>query len=140
MEPLSMRMIVRSTNRGGSGVGPSSGDPASEDAQHHWRRLIDRSMEPSASIMIAQHTLLSCCGLILAVGTLAALLAQRIRIPDVAIFLISGIAVGPHASRLTLRFRRLTVASEPFGWRKMRRDPGRDAVCVRGASAANNSR
>ena len=53
-------------------------------------------MEPSASILIAQHTLLS-CGLILAVGTLAALLAQRIRIPDVAIFLIAGIAVGPHA-------------------------------------------
>jgi cell volume regulation protein A len=53
-------------------------------------------MEPSASILIAQHTLLS-CGLILAVGTLAALLARRIRIPDVAIFLIAGIAVGPHA-------------------------------------------
>jgi cell volume regulation protein A len=53
-------------------------------------------MEPSTSILIAQHTLLS-CGLILGVGTLAALLAQRIRIPDVAIFLIAGIAVGPHA-------------------------------------------
>jgi len=53
-------------------------------------------MEPSTSILIAQHTLLT-CGLILAIGTLAALLAQRIRIPDVAIFLIAGIAVGPHA-------------------------------------------
>jgi potassium/hydrogen antiporter len=53
-------------------------------------------MEPSASILIAQHTLLS-CGLILAVGTLAALFAQRIKIPDVAIFLVAGIAVGPHA-------------------------------------------
>jgi len=53
-------------------------------------------MEPSTSILTAQHTLLT-CGLILAVGTLAALLAQRIRIPDVAIFLIAGIAVGPHA-------------------------------------------
>ena len=51
-------------------------------------------MDSSASILIAQHTLLT-CGLILAIGTLAALLAQRIRIPDVAIFLIAGIAVGP---------------------------------------------
>ena len=49
-----------------------------------------------SSIEIAKHTLLS-CGLILAVGTLAALLAQKIRIPDVAIFLLAGIAVGPHA-------------------------------------------
>jgi cell volume regulation protein A len=50
----------------------------------------------SASIEIARHTLLS-CGLILAIGTLAALLAQKIRIPDVAIFLITGIAIGPQA-------------------------------------------
>ena len=50
----------------------------------------------SSSIEIAKHTLLS-CGLILAVGTLAALLAQKIRIPDVVIFLLAGIAVGPHA-------------------------------------------
>jgi cell volume regulation protein A len=48
------------------------------------------------SIEIARHTLLA-CGLILAVGTLAAFIAQRIRIPDVAIFLLAGIAIGPHA-------------------------------------------
>ncbi len=53
-------------------------------------------MEASASIEIAKHTLLS-CGLILAIGTLASLLAQRIRIPDVAVFLITGIAIGPQA-------------------------------------------
>jgi potassium/hydrogen antiporter len=53
-------------------------------------------METSASIEIARHTLLS-CGLILAVGTVAALLAQRIRIPDVALFLLLGIAIGPQA-------------------------------------------
>lgn len=53
-------------------------------------------MEPSASIEIARHTLLS-CGLILSVGTLAGLLAQKIRIPDVAVFLVAGIALGPHA-------------------------------------------
>ena len=50
-------------------------------------------MEASASLEIAKNTLLS-CGLILAVGTLAALLAQKIRIPDVAVFLIAGIAIG----------------------------------------------
>ncbi len=52
-------------------------------------------MEASASIEIARHTLLS-CGFILAVGTLAGLLARRIRIPDVAVFLVAGIAIGPH--------------------------------------------
>jgi potassium/hydrogen antiporter len=53
----------------------------------------------SSSIEIARHTLLS-CGLILAVGTLAAFVAQRIRIPDVAIFLLAGIAIGPHGLSL----------------------------------------
>ncbi len=33
--------------------------------------------------------------LVLAIGTLTGLLAQRIRIPDVAVFLIVGIAIGP---------------------------------------------
>jgi len=53
----------------------------------------------SSSIEIARHTLLS-CGLILAVGTLAAFVAQRIRIPDVAVFLLTGIAIGPHGLAL----------------------------------------
>lgn len=53
-------------------------------------------MDASASLEIAKHTLLW-CGLILAVGTLAALLAQKIRIPDVAVFLVAGIAIGPQA-------------------------------------------
>ncbi len=53
-------------------------------------------MEASASIEIAKHTLLS-CGLILAIGTFAGLLAQKIRIPDVAVFLVTGIAIGPQA-------------------------------------------
>src|SRR5260370_34841013 len=58
-----------------------------------WR---DNELETSASIEIAKHTLLS-CGLILAIGTVAGLLAQKIRIPDVAVFLIVGIAIGPQA-------------------------------------------
>jgi cell volume regulation protein A len=53
-------------------------------------------METSASIEIARHTLLA-CGICLAIGTLASLLAQRIRIPDVALFLLAGIAIGPQA-------------------------------------------
>jgi cell volume regulation protein A len=49
-----------------------------------------------ASIEVAKHTLLS-CGLILAIGTLASMLAQKIRIPDVAVFLVTGIAIGSQA-------------------------------------------
>jgi cell volume regulation protein A len=53
-------------------------------------------MESSASIEIARHTLLD-AGLILAIGMLVAFVAQKIRVPDVALFLIAGIAIGPHA-------------------------------------------
>jgi cell volume regulation protein A len=53
-------------------------------------------LETSASIEIAKHTLLS-CGMILAIGTVAGFVAQKIRIPDVAVFLVIGIAIGPHA-------------------------------------------
>src|ERR1700676_5475634 len=60
------------------------------------RLAFDRGVETSASLEIAKHTLLS-CGLVLAVGTLAGLLAQKIRIPDVAVFLTAGIAIGPQA-------------------------------------------
>jgi cell volume regulation protein A len=56
-------------------------------------------MEASVSIEIARHTLLS-CGLILAVGTLAGLLAQKISIPDVAVFLVAGILIGPQVAGL----------------------------------------
>src|SRR5712672_4769812 len=56
----------------------------------------ENELETSASIEIAKHTLLS-CGLILAIGTVAGLLARKIRIPDVAVFLVTGIAIGPQA-------------------------------------------
>jgi cell volume regulation protein A len=52
-------------------------------------------LDVSSSLEIARTTLLS-CGLILAIGTLAGLLAQKIGIPDVAVFLVTGIAIGPH--------------------------------------------
>jgi cell volume regulation protein A len=51
-------------------------------------------LEGSASIEIARHILLS-CGLILTIGILTALLAQKIRIPDVALFLVAGMLFGP---------------------------------------------
>jgi cell volume regulation protein A len=53
-------------------------------------------LEASASIEIAKHTLAS-CGLILAIGTVTGLVAQKIRIPDVAVFLIVGMLIGPAA-------------------------------------------
>jgi cell volume regulation protein A len=53
-------------------------------------------LEISPSLELAKHTLLS-CGVILAIGTLAALLAAKIRVPDVAIFLIVGMLIGPAA-------------------------------------------
>jgi cell volume regulation protein A len=51
-------------------------------------------LEASASIEIAKHTLVS-CGLILAIGTITGLLAQKIKIPDVAVFLVVGMLIGP---------------------------------------------
>ena len=53
-------------------------------------------MEASASIEIAKHTLLA-CGLILVIGTLGAFVAQKLKIPDIPLFLLAGIAIGPHA-------------------------------------------
>jgi len=47
-----------------------------------------------SAIEIAKHTLIS-GGIILAVGTVAGLLAQKIRVPDVAVFLVVGIIIGP---------------------------------------------
>jgi potassium/hydrogen antiporter len=53
-------------------------------------------VESSTSIEIAKHTLMS-CALVLTIGTAVGLLAQKIRVPDVALFLLAGMAVGPHA-------------------------------------------
>jgi cell volume regulation protein A len=59
-------------------------------------RVGEGYLESSASIELAKHTLLS-CGLVLAIGTPTALLAQKIRIPDVALFLVAGMLLGPQA-------------------------------------------
>jgi potassium/hydrogen antiporter len=50
----------------------------------------------SAAVEIAKHTLLS-GGLILAIGIVTGFVAQRIRTPDVAVFLIVGMLIGPDA-------------------------------------------
>ena len=51
-------------------------------------------VESLSAIDIAKHTLLS-GGLILAVGTITAFVARKIRVPDIALFLIVGMAIGP---------------------------------------------
>jgi len=53
-------------------------------------------LEASASVEIAKHTLIS-VGSILAIGTVTGLIAQKIKIPDVAVFLIAGMLIGPEA-------------------------------------------
>jgi potassium/hydrogen antiporter len=53
-------------------------------------------LELPASIEIAKHALLS-AGLILTVGVIVGLLAQKIAIPDVAVFPIVGMVLGPQA-------------------------------------------
>jgi cell volume regulation protein A len=53
-------------------------------------------VQATAAIEIAKHILLS-GGLILAIGTITGLLAQKIKIPDVAVFLVAGMAIGPQA-------------------------------------------
>ena len=51
-------------------------------------------MEASPAIEIAKQTLLA-GGLILAVGTVTGFVAQKIKVPDIALFLIVGMAIGP---------------------------------------------
>jgi cell volume regulation protein A len=53
-------------------------------------------VEASAAIEIAKHTLLA-GGLMLAVGVVTGFVAQKVKIPDVALFLLAGMAIGPAA-------------------------------------------
>ena len=52
------------------------------------------NVEASSTIEIAKHTLLS-GGLILAVGTVTGFVARKLKVPDIALFLIVGMAIGP---------------------------------------------
>src|SRR5580765_7247461 len=54
------------------------------------------AVEASASIEAAKHVLLA-FGIILAAAVLAGLAAQKLRVPDVVVFLLTGILLGPEA-------------------------------------------
>jgi potassium/hydrogen antiporter len=56
----------------------------------------ERELDVPASIEIAKHTLLS-GGIILGIGIIAGLFAHKTKIPDVAVFPIIGIVIGPEA-------------------------------------------
>ncbi|MBV9192151.1 MAG: cation:proton antiporter, partial [Betaproteobacteria bacterium] len=56
-------------------------------------------MEPSAAIETAKHVLLA-FAVILAAGTLSGLLARRLQIPDVVVYLVAGILLGPESAGL----------------------------------------
>src|SRR6185295_5769810 len=51
-------------------------------------------MEASAAIETAKHVLLA-CGVILAAGCVAGLIARRLAVPDVVLYLVVGILLGP---------------------------------------------
>jgi cell volume regulation protein A len=53
-------------------------------------------LEYSGSMDIAKHVLLA-CGVVLATGVLAGFAAQKLRVPDVAVFLVAGLLLGPAA-------------------------------------------
>ena len=56
-------------------------------------------MEPSTAIETAKHVLLA-FGVILAAGTLSGLLARRLQVPDVVVYLLVGILLGPELAGL----------------------------------------
>jgi len=55
-----------------------------------------KTLDVPTPIEIAKHTLLS-GGIILAIGTVTGLLARKIKVPDVAVFPIVGMLIGPQA-------------------------------------------
>jgi cell volume regulation protein A len=62
-------------------------------------RLEGDEMDPSTAITIAKHDLLA-FGIILAVGTVFSVFSYKLKVPDVAIFLVAGILLGPEMSGL----------------------------------------
>ncbi len=51
-------------------------------------------MESSSAVELARHVLLS-LGIILVVGTFSGLLAKKLKVPDVVVFLLTGMLLGP---------------------------------------------
>jgi cell volume regulation protein A len=56
-------------------------------------------LKSSAAIEVAKHTLLT-GGLPLAIGTITGFVAQKIEVPDIALFLLVGMLIGPAAPGL----------------------------------------
>ena len=56
-------------------------------------------MDPGSATVLAKHVLLN-VAMVLAAGALSAFLAQRLRVPDIVVFLLAGIVLGPAASGL----------------------------------------
>jgi potassium/hydrogen antiporter len=56
-------------------------------------------VEASTSIEAAKHVLLA-CGIVLSAAMLAGLAAQKLKVPDVVVFLLVGMLLGPEALRL----------------------------------------
>lgn len=56
-------------------------------------------MEPASSTEAAKEVLLM-CGIVLTTGAVAALLAKRLKVPDIAVFLLAGMAFGPGGAQL----------------------------------------
>lgn len=56
-------------------------------------------MEPASSIEVAKNVLVV-FGTILGIGTLCGFLAQKIKVPDVAVFLVVGMLLGPEVAGL----------------------------------------
>jgi potassium/hydrogen antiporter len=56
-------------------------------------------VEPAGAVEVAKQVLIV-FGTILAIGTLSGIIAQKARVPDVAVFLIVGMLLGPEAAGL----------------------------------------
>jgi cell volume regulation protein A len=59
-----------------------------------WLLRTGDKVDAASAIETAKHTLLS-GGLVLAVGVVAGFVARKIKIPDIVLFLIAGMAIGP---------------------------------------------
>ena len=54
-------------------------------------------MDPSSATTLARQILLD-IGVVLATGTLSAFVAQKLKVPDIVVFLLAGVALGPAAA------------------------------------------
>src|SRR5262249_1584941 len=59
----------------------------------------EAGMDPASSPELAKQVLLT-FGVILFTGILSGLLAQKLKVPDVVVFLLAGTALGPAAAGL----------------------------------------